>query len=186
VSERPGRLSSIDLVPDEGREDVAWALGQLVERSKPQGDVLFELNGRLAMKGIAPISRSAFSRRAVRLFTQRGRAQEMRELFADLAPQFSPDNLDKGNLVLGELIKTLISELLDAGADGVNTTGALELARAFKATIEGQALSVELRRQIERDFAERADKAISAVAQKRGLSADLVGDIRAQILGVKE
>lgn len=184
--ETPGRLSSIDLVPEEGRDDVMWALGQLNERKRSQADILFDLNDRLAVKGVAPISKSAFNRRAVRIYAQTKRDEEARALYSELARKLTPEAISEGDLVLGELIKTLVSEMLDATAGVINPTGALELARAYKAVIEGQTLSLELRRQADKELATKVNAAIDKVAKTRGLSADAAKDIRAQILGVKE
>lgn len=186
ASEGPGRLSSIDLVPEEGREDVLWALGQLNERARSQADILSDLNGRLADKGLQLISKSAFNRRAVRIYAQKRRDEEARAVYAELAKTFTPEKISEGDLVLGELIKTLVSEMLDASAGEINTAGALELARAYKAVIEGQTLSLELRRQADKEMAAKVNAAIDTVAKTRGLSADAAKDIRAQILGVKE
>ena len=48
-----GRLSSIDLLPDEAEPEVVWALEQLRDRKLPQTAILAEFNERLADKGIA-------------------------------------------------------------------------------------------------------------------------------------
>ena len=60
-----GRLSSIDLLPEEAEEDVVWALEQLRARNLPQTVILAEFNERLADKGIEAISKSSWSRYAV-------------------------------------------------------------------------------------------------------------------------
>ena len=67
-----GRLSSLDLSPEEGHDDIVWAMAQLNERKRSQEDIRFELNDRLAVKGIDAISKSAFNRRAVRIAPTKG------------------------------------------------------------------------------------------------------------------
>jgi hypothetical protein len=184
--ETPGPLSSIDMVPEEGRNDIQWALDELNKRERTQADILFDLNDRLAAHGLAPISRSAFNRRAIREYTMKRRTEDGRAIYAALAPNLTPDKIGEGDLVLGELIKTLILELLDAGSGAINTAGAMELAQAYVKTIQGQRMSAELRKQAEKEFADKASAAIDKVAKARGLSAETAKDIRAQILGVKE
>ena len=76
-------LDSLDLLPPECEDDVVWALARLNERQRTQADILFELNDRLAVKGQGPISKSAFSRRSVRLKRRRDRLAERRVRGAD-------------------------------------------------------------------------------------------------------
>ncbi|MFN4126931.1 phage protein Gp27 family protein [Pannonibacter indicus] len=178
-----GRLSSLDLVPEEGRDDVIWALGELNKRERTQADILFELNDRLAVHGIEPISRSAFSRASVRTAHAARRISEARAVFAGIADQFTPESIDENSIVLGEVIKTLILELLD---DPDQTPkGAMELSRAFLATIQGQRMSSDRRQKLQAELAAKTAQAVDRVGQRQGLSAEMVDQIKAQILGVK-
>jgi hypothetical protein len=178
-----GRLSSLDLVPEEGRDDVIWALGELNKRVRTQADILFELNDRLAVHGIEPISRSAFSRASVRTAHAARRISEARAVFAGIADQFTPESIDENSIVLGEVIKTLILELLD---DPDQTPkGAMELSRAFLATIQGQRMSSDRRQKLQAELAAKTAQAVDRVGQRQGLSAEMVDQIKAQILGVK-
>src|SRR3546814_15932583 len=61
-----GRLSSIDLLPEEAEPDIVWASEQLRLREKPAKMILAEFNARLADRGIASISKSAWGRYSVR------------------------------------------------------------------------------------------------------------------------
>jgi hypothetical protein len=178
-----GRLSSLDLIPDEGRDDVMWALEELNARKRSQADILFELNDRLEGKGIEGISKSAFNRTAVRTAAAARRIAEARAVFAGIAPQFTPESIDQNSIVLGEVIKTLILELIDE--PGQTPKGAMELARAFLATIQGQKLSADRRMKIEADMKDQAAKAIDQVAKAKGFTAETVQALKAQILGVK-
>lgn len=180
-----GRLSSMDLVPEHARDDIVWALQELNKRARTQADILFELNDRLAVKGVDPISSSAFNRRAVRLAVAARRLEESRYLFAGLADQFTPDKIDQSNIGLGEVIKTLIFELTDPNEKQISTKGAMELARAYLATIQGQKISAERRLKLEADMKDRAVKAIDKVAQEKGLSGDVVQRLKREFLGVR-
>lgn len=181
-----GRLSSIDLIPEEGQDDVVWAMDELNRRSRTQADILFELNDRLQAKGLAPISKSAFNRRAVRSYSAAARIAEQRALFSGIADKFTPESMDEGNIVLGELIKVLITEIITAGAGKISPKGAMELASGYKAAIEGQKKSSEHRAKQVREFEEKAGKAIAAVAKSQGLSAQTVARLKAEILGVEK
>lgn len=135
-------LSSLDTLPEECQDDVVWALARLNERSRTQADILFELNDRLAVKGHGPISKSAFSRRSVRLKRRADRLAERDALYAGIIDKITPEKMSQADIVLGELLKALIDELADEAA---TPKAALELARAYAATVGAQRASADLK-----------------------------------------
>lgn len=182
-----GRLSSLDLVPEAGQEDIVWAMGELNRRSRTQADILEELNGRLADKGLDLISKSAFNRKAVAVSLASARIQESRAIFAGIADHLTPENIDQGNVALGEFIKTLIAEIVAAN-DGLTPKAAMELSRGFQAVVSAQKLSGAHRTQSESDEAARQKKsadAVSKIARENGLSAETVAQLRREFLGVR-
>ena len=189
MAEKRGQLSSLDLLPEDAQGDLVWAIGELNQRRRTQADILFEFNDRLAVKGIDPISRSAFNRASVRLASRASRIEERRRVYASIAEKLTPDEVAQADLVLGEFLKTLIDELLDEGEIG--TKGAMELARAYQSTIAAQKVSAERRRAIEAETKAKLIKAVDAVegaisksdspASKTGLTGDLIGRIRAEL-----
>ena len=156
-----GRLSSMDMVPEEGQEDILWAVGQLNMRERSAEDIRVELNDRLAAKDIDGISKSAFNRKSVKLAAMSNRLNEARHIFQGLAPQFTAEKVDEHTVVLGEFIKLLIFELVQDG-DGIGPKGAMELARAHLAVIQGQKLSAERRHKLEAEAKARVMKAAEA------------------------
>ena len=180
-----GRLSSVDQLPEEAQEDVVWAVGELNRREKTQSEILFALNDRLAAKGIDPISRSAFNRKSMKLAAMSNRLNEARHIFAGLAPHFTADTVDQHTIVVGEFIKLLVFELAQSEGEAIGTKGAMELARAHLAVIQGQKISAERRVALQREFAARAETAIDAVAREKGLTGDTVRGIKERILGLR-
>lgn len=181
-----GRLSSIDLLPEEAADDVAWAVQQLAARSRTQEDIRFELNDRLEAKGIEGISASAFNRRAVKIAAAQRRLSESRALFEGLAPQFTAEAVDESNIVLGELIKTLIQEVL-IEERAPDSKAVMELARAYQATIGAMKVSTERRAKLQAETDAKlraAAAAIEADAIERGFSGKTVDDIKRRILGI--
>lgn len=179
-----GRLSSLDLLPDEAQDDLVWAIQQLAERKRTQEDIRFEFNDRLEAKGIEGVSRSAFHRKALRLASAQRRLAESRALFQGLAPQFTADTVDESNIVLGEMIKTLIQELL-VEESVRDPKGTLELSRAYQSTVSAMKVSSERRQKLLEEMRATTAKAIDAVAGERGMTADTVAAIKRKILGVK-
>ncbi|MBB4122927.1 phage protein Gp27 family protein [Martelella radicis] len=177
-----GRLNSLDLLPDEAQDDVIWAVGQLNERRRSTADILFEFNDRLAVKGIDPVSKSAFYRRSARLAKRAMQLEERRHVYAGIADKLTPDRIAKDDVVLGEFLKTLIDDLLDG--DGLNPKNAMELARAYKDIIAAQNGSAELRRKAEAEAKAKLEKAVgeaTKVARKAGISEDVLSEINRQL-----
>jgi len=180
-----GRLSSIDLLPEEAGDDIVWACQELAARSRTQTDILFELNDRLEAKGLEPISRSAFNRKAMRLAAAQRRMSEARAMFEGLADQMTAKDVDENTIILGEFIKTLIIELVDDQAGPKTPKQAMELARAFHATVAAQKISSDRRKVLDEDYEKKTAATIDKVAQEKGLSEDAVAQLRRDFLGVR-
>ena len=154
-----GQLSSMDMVPEEGQEDIHWAISELNKRERTQKDILFDLNDRLTAKGIDPISSSAFNRKSVALAAMSNRLNDARHIFQGIAPQFTAEKVDQSTVVLGEFLKLLVLELVQADGGQIGTKGVMELARAHLAVIQGQKLSAERRTKLEAEARDRLMKA---------------------------
>jgi len=177
-----GRLSSLDLLPEEARDDLIWAIGELNKRERTQADIHFEFNDRLEAKGIETISRSAFNRKAMRLAKRTLQLEERRHIYAGIAERLTPEEVGKADLVLGEFLKTLLDELLDG--DGLDSKNAMELARAYKDTIMAQRHSAELREKAEAQAKAKLEKAVDAVSEvvkKAGVSQETMDEINRRL-----
>lgn len=178
-----GRLSSMDLVPEEGQEDIVWAVGELNKRERTAEEIRQEMNDRLERKGLDTISSSAFNRKSVKLAAMNNRLNEARYIFQGLAPQFTAEKVDEHTIVLGEFIKLLIFELAQNEGSDLGSKGAMELARAHLAVIQGQKISAERRADLEARFKAEAADAIEKVAKHRGVSKETTDAMRAQLFG---
>jgi len=200
-----GRLSSIELLPADAEPIVAWAMQELRARKHTQVDILDKFNvklrklavereeawtaagrtGKERPEPIQPISLSAFNRYAIRLATTARRLEETRAIAAALTERLEPGDTDDLTVMVAEAIKTLVFEILESAHGGqVDTKGAMELARALQAAASAQSISSERRRKVEKDFADKAAKAIDQVGKAKGLTAETVEAIKAQVLGV--
>lgn len=177
-----GRLSSLDLLPDEAQEDLIWALSRLNERKRSQTDILFELNDRLAVKGIDPISRSAFNRKSTRLARRTKQLEERRHIYAGIAERLTPEEIGKNDIVLGEFLKVLIDELLDG--EDLASSDAMQLARAYKDTVVAQRHSADLKRKAEDEARSKiatVAKEATDVARKAGVSEETLAEINRRL-----
>jgi hypothetical protein len=179
-----GWLSSIDKLPDEAEQDVIWALEQLRERKLPQNTILMEFNERLADKGIPPISKSAWSRYAVRKAIQFRKLDEVQRMSGELVNSLGTDGPDQVTVAVAEMLKTAMFQLLEGGE--VSTKGIMELSRALQSAVSAQKGSDEYRRQLEARVNAQMAKAAEEVTEKvkkAGVSAETLAEIN-RALGV--
>lgn len=187
-----GHLNSLDLLPAEAEDDVVWACQELAARSRTIQDILFEFNDRLQAKGLEPVSRSAFYRAAADKAAAQTRMQRARSMFEGIATQFTAEDVDENTIILGEFIKTLIIELVHDGSGAKDPKQAMELARAFQATVAAQKISTDRRQKIEAEAKAKLVKAVeTAVGQveadgQKINGPELLRKIREDVYGVFE
>lgn len=170
-----GRLSSIEMLPEEAGPDVAWAAEQLRESKVPQTQILTEFNERLTARGLPPISKGAFSRYSVRKAVQFGKLSEVRRISGDLVSQMGTGGADEVTMMVAEMIKTSAFQLLESGMS--DTKGLMEISRAVSGATAAQKASAEHRRKLEDEAGARAVAAIDAAIKAEGanLGADPAG-----------
>lgn len=173
------RLSSIDLLPDEAEPDVVWALEQLRERKLPGIAILAEFNERLADRGIAPISKSAWSRYSVRKAIQFRKHDEARKMSAELVAQLGPDGVDEVTIMVAEMLKVAMFEKVEGGSLAAKEIQ--QLANGLAQAAKAQKDSAESRRKKEED--EERRKKASQVAKKAGVKPETLAEIN-RALGI--
>lgn len=184
-----GHLSSIEIMLGENPDaepDVGWAYEQLRDRTLPQKVILEELNHRLADRGIDPISKSSFSRHAVRKAIQWRKHDEVNRIAKEVLGETDPESPDQVTVLVAEMVKIACYELLERGE--VTTKGAQEISRALSAAVSAQKGSAEYRRMLEQRAAKQVEKALDRaeeMAREGGLGADRIAQLRREFLGVK-
>jgi len=182
-----GRLSSIDLLPDEAEEDIRWALDQLRARSIHQNLILDQFNARLASRGIKPVSKSAFSRWTVRKAIQFRRLDEVRTITNEIAAAMGSAGADESTVALAEMVKAQIYETLEAG--GAATKDLRGLSASLKDLAIATRASTENRKRIEEREAGLAEKVadhVEAALRDHGIPAARIKQQREEFLGVRK
>jgi hypothetical protein len=196
-----GRLTAIDLLPEECEPVIAWAAQELADRSRTQLEIygefkekLIALQGELGLGFDIP-SFSAFNRHAIRLSQMTRRLEQTREIAATISERMDAAGSDDLTLIAAEAIKTLIFELLQAGGDaGISPKGAMELANALRAASAAQASSSSRRlkleaeekaRRIEVDMKDKAERALDVLSNEPGISKEAIARARHEFLGVR-
>jgi hypothetical protein len=181
-----GRLSSLDMLPPEADADLAWALEELRGKSLPQNVIITEFNKRLADRGIPSVSKSAFSRWAVRKSIQFRKLDEVRHITSEIVADLGTDGADQVTVAVAEMIKVAIYENLEKGQ--VDSKSVMEMARALTSVVSAQKGSNDLRRKLEERASaqiEQAAEKAEKVATEAGLSADQAARIRRDVLGLR-
>lgn len=190
-----GRLSSIDLLPREVDDIVAWAADELGNRDRTQFDIyqefvqrceerMAELRGELEFE--IPGLRS-FNRHALRLSRMSRMLDETREIASVLAAKFDPQKSDDMTVTTAETIKALVLYMINAAKGEIDLSASknvMELASAFRSAQQAQGVSSDRRRKAEAEFKAKVQEAVTTVAKAKGLSAETVEAIQAQVLGV--
>jgi len=182
-----GRLSSIDLLPDEAQPDIVWAGEELRKRDRLQKDILAEFNARLADRGIGPVSVGAFSRYSTQLSVTTRRIEETHRIVKALGARLDAASSDDLTMMVAELGKTLVFELLQgAGESGYTPKDAKELAMAARSFAQAQRASTDRIVALEKEMEGKVEAVTTAMAKQTGLSAEQVAKIRRDVLGVRE
>lgn len=179
-----GRLSSIDLLPEEAEEDLVWALEQLRERKLPQVVILVGFNDRLVAKGIEPVSKSAFNRYAVRKAIQFRRIDETQRIAGELASALGTDGSDHMTVAIAEMLKTAVHERLEEGK--LDPKGMMELGRAISSAVSAQKASAEHRRKLQEEALARVDRAIDKAGEALAKDGTLAADPAAVLQKIRE
>lgn len=182
-----GRLSAIELMlgdyPDS-EPDVAWANDQLRERTQPQTIILVGLNDRLVAKGIPPISKSSFSRYAVRKAIQFRKLDEVSSIAGELMQGRDPADADNVTVAVAELTKLRMFELLEDGK--LDSKSVMEIARALSSITSAQKTSADHRRKLQEELLAKVDKAIDKAGDSPGGAdaAAVLKRIREDVYGI--
>ncbi|WP_337846239.1 DUF3486 family protein [Sphingomonas sp.] len=180
-----GRLSTLDMLPEEAEPDIAWALDALNERAMPQKAILDEFNARLADRGIGKVSKSAFNRWSIRKAIQFRRLNEVRTITGEIVRDLGAEGVDNVTIAVAESIKAAVYERLEGDND---PKALMALGRALNSAVAAQKSSAELRSKIEaRTNAqlEAAAEKVETVGREAGLSEDRIAQIRRDVLGLK-
>ncbi|WP_346915066.1 phage protein Gp27 family protein [uncultured Roseibium sp.] len=179
-----GRLSSLEMLPEEADGDLLWLHDELRNGNQPQTAILKEFNARLADRGIGPISKGAFSRYSVRKAREWREYDERLRLSRSLVETMGTDGADKMTVAVAERLKMAVDAVLSEGNLGPKEIAAL--ARANRAAIAAQKDAIEIRRSLEEEQRRKLEEVADAVAQvgaKAGISEETMAEINRRIVG---
>src|SRR3546814_3784181 len=112
--------------------------------------ILAEFNARLADRGIASISKSAWGRYSVRKAIQFRKLDQVHHISGELAATLGTDGPDHVTMLIAEMVKVAAFQLLEGG--DVSTKGLMELSRAVATSVGAQKTPAEHRRSEEQTY----------------------------------
>lgn len=187
MATKRGRLSSIDLLPEEAHPHVRDAINALAERKRPQDDIREELNGHLLALGLNPVSRSAFNRKSLTLSEVGERIRQGREMAAIFAEKMDEAPAGDVGLLINETIKTLVYDVImnQALSDDAASMKMLKEASITLFRLEqARKISVRVHGEITDRVIEQTSEVVDAAVKERGLSRETAEDIKSKILGI--
>lgn len=183
-----GRLSSIELLPDEAWPHVRDAIAALKDKRRPAEAIRDELNGHLLALGLEPVSRSAFNRYSLQLAIQGEKLMKAREIGALWAEKLKDAPQDDVTLLLNETIMVLLYEIVTehtVSDAGMSVKMLKEAALANRSLALAKKATVESTIKRERELVEKAAAAVDTAAKAAGLSTETAEAIKAKILGIQ-
>lgn len=166
-----GRLSRLDMLPEEAQPDLVWLNQELRAGKRHQIELLDVFNGRLAALGIDPISKSAFSRYSVRKAMQFRDMDETLRMSSELVEMLGVDSADKMTMALSELLRVAAVKLIETEGGNLAAKDLMELARANQAAVGAQKQSADYRRSLEDEHRKTLAKTLDQVEAEAGKAA---------------
>ncbi len=169
-----GRLSGIELLPEECSPVIAWAADELQNRDRTQTEIYSEFVEKLQaldreyrgeLEFTIP-SFSAFNRYSIKLATLTRRLDETREIATAIAGKFDPEASDNLTLIAAEAIKSLVFEMM-TNPNGIDAKGAMALAQALRSATQAQSVSSDRRKKVETEFKSKVSQVVDVIEKQQ-------------------
>ena len=182
-----GRLSRLDMLPEEADEHLTWLNTEIRANKRPLNELRDVFNVKLVGLGIEPISNGSFSRYAVRKAKQFKELDETLRMSRELAEVLGSDGSDQLTINLSNMLQVAAVKLIEAEGSQLAAKDLMELARAAQAATSAQKQSADYRRMLEREFAQKveaAKKDIEQIGKKAGVSDEVMQKITNKLAGI--
>lgn len=177
-----GRLSKIDMLPDEANDAILWLNEQLRERRMTQVEIRDQFNSMLCDLKISKISKGAFSRYSNSKAAVFKEIEETHSLALELAQSMGMDSAAKSTQAIAQMTRSASLKLLEKGK--LTPQDIVYLTKSLKEAAAAEKISVELRIEIEKETLAKAAKEASKSAKKAGVSDEALKIIERDVLGL--
>jgi hypothetical protein len=174
------RKSTIDRLGPEVRD----AIGRLLDQGRTLDEILGHLDGMSV-----EVSRSALHRYTQRIAAAGEKVRQSQVISEAVIRRFGDGPENKAARLNIQLLQTAVFDLLMKDETETDAETALKLSKALSNLATASRADADVGEKAERRAAERATKAAATAAEKagreKGLSAETIAAIKANILGVK-
>lgn len=175
---RPSRIARLE-------KDVRWALDELLREGRyTQAEVLDRINAQLAERGVQPLSRSGLNRYAVRMEEVGQKLRHMREISRQWIGELGTVPEGEVGRLLIEVVRGLAWDAatrLSEGTEAPPPKLIRELSVAVERLQRSARSSLDYERELRRQTAEAAERAVESEGQRQGASAASIDALRAAI-----
>ncbi|CDN93491.1 phage protein Gp27 family protein [Agrobacterium tumefaciens] len=180
-----GRLSNIQLLPQECSDIVIWAAGELQQSPRTQQEIYEEFVLKLQERqreshgelDIKIPSKSAFNRYSIDLDATTREMNEAREMATAVLSGLDHDDGDSITKFVGEALKAAVMAMLRAQKGKLNSKNLNELASTMRMVTIAQATSATHRQKLEAELAAKTKETVEEVGRKAGISQETLDEI---------
>lgn len=180
-----GRLSSIQLLPQECSDIVIWAAGELQQSPRTQQEIYEEFVLKLQERqreshgelDIRIPSKSAFNRYSMELDATTREMTEAREMASAVLSGLDHSDGDEITKFVGEALKAAVMAMLRTQKGKLNPKNLMELASTMRMVTIAQATSASHRLKLEAEMTSKTKEAIETVGKKAGISQETLDEI---------
>ncbi|MEH3091989.1 MAG: DUF3486 family protein [Agrobacterium cavarae] len=180
-----GRLSSIQLLPQECSDIVIWAAGELQQSPRTQLNIYQEFVVKLQERqreshgelDIKIPSFSSFNRYSIDLDATTREMNEAREMASAVLSGLDANDGDEITKFVGEALKAAVMAMLRTQKGKLNPKNLMELASTMRMVTVAQATSASHRQKLEAEMATKTKEAIETVGKKAGISQETLDEI---------
>lgn len=181
-----GRLSSIDMLPEEAQPHLQWANEQLAQRKLTQDEIRIRFNLELEKLDIPIISRSAFNRASINGALLARYMDQQSRVMAVMVDRLGKTAESDVGMLLTEVVKILIYDVL-SGSITSGEAPSMKMLREASIAIRnleaGRKTSVQTS-SLKAEFRERAVEAVEEAGKKTGLDEAALDEIRERVYGI--
>lgn len=182
-----GRLSSIQLLPQECSDIVIWAAGELqqIQSGRSQLDIYKEFVAKLEERqresrgelDFRIPSFSSFNRYSMDLDATTREMNEAREMASAVLAGLDHGDGDEITKFVGEAIKAAVMAMLRTQKGKLNSKNLQELAGTMRMIAVAQATSSAHRQKLEAEVTAKTQETVKEIGRKAGVSPEALDEI---------
>ncbi|EFO30946.1 phage protein [Roseibium sp. TrichSKD4] len=179
-----GRLTKIDLLPEDADDIVAWAAEEMAAHKRHLTDIHREFNERLEERDIEPVSYGVFNRYSIRLAKLSRELERTRAIAAAFTERLDPDEPDNTTILISNALKSAALTALEKG--NLDAKDLKHLAETLRSANAAEKVSHTVRLARTDTGFKKGKKMIEAVGKELNLGANRIKELKTEFLGLPD